>query len=167
MEWLKQITILQEQDMDDMEKLQQRMLASLPDARWYFPNTHEEFVDDVHCGNAWGIRVEGKLIALGVACSGEKHPGGSYALKLGKKAEGTFDFRDIMVDPAYRRQGIHKAFFAFFREKALEEGCTAMFATVDPENLPSRTSFEKAGFHAVAQMPAYDGRVRNYYQWDL
>lgn len=167
MDWITQMIPLGETDVNDMMTLQSRMLASLPDSRWYFPNTREEFEDDVRCGNAWGIRMSGKLVALGVACNGSIHPGGSYAAKLGRSMEGTFDFRDVMVDPDYRRQGIHSAFLNFFRKKALEEHCTVMYATVDPKNVPSRTSFEKAGFQAMATMPAYDGRIRTYYMWHL
>lgn len=163
-DWLGRIAPLTAQDVPAMLALQQRMMAALPDPRWYFANTPEEFVDDTAHGFAYGIRQGGELIALGVACEGARHPGGSYAAVVGDAAPATFDFRDMIVDPAFRRQGIHSAYFAFFRRQAEEMGAAAIYATVDPDNAPSWRSFEKAGYRRVMVRNAYDGRIRAYYR---
>ena len=166
-DWLGRIAPLTVQDVPAMLALQDRMLSALPDSRWYFPNTREEFVDDTSHGFAFGIRQGGGLIALGVACEGARHPGGSYAAVVGDLSPVTFDFRDMIVDPAFRRQGIHSAYFTFFRGQAEGLGAAAIYATVDPDNAPAWHSFEKAGYRRVLLRPAYDGRIRAYYRLGL
>lgn len=166
-DWLARMAPLAARDVPEMLALQSRMLADLPCERWYFPNVEAEFAADCAAGFATGIRAEGRLIALGVACLGSLHPGGSYAAVVGDDPAHTFDFRDVMVDPAWRRQGIHSAYLALYRARAEAAGCTAVYATVDPDNAPSWRSFEKAGFRRVLVRPAYDGRVRAYYRLAL
>ncbi len=163
-DWLSRMVPLTEADVPQMLMLQEKMLLALPDKRWYFPNAPEEFAQDTRCGYACGLWEKGALIAFGVACAGETHPGGCYAAKVGDESARSFDFRDVIVDPAWRRQGIHSAFLTFFRRRAEALGCRAMYATVDPDNVPSFRSFEKAGFVRLRVMPAYDGRIRAYYR---
>lgn len=167
MDWRARMAPLAARDVPDMLALQSRMLADLPMKRWYFPNVEAEFIADCNDGFATGIRMDGRLIALGVACAGSCHPGGSYAAVVGDDPARTFDFRDVMVDPAWRRQGIHSAYLALYREQAQAAGCTAVYATVDPDNEPSWRAFEKAGFRRLLVCPAYDGRIRAYYRLAL
>ena len=115
-----------------------------------------------------GIWQEGKLIALAFARLGTASGSHSYALRTGAPtAEGTLDFCDVMVDAAWRRQGIHKAIHQFVMAMAKANGCHAIYCTVDPANIPSRSSFEHQGYRAICEKQAYDGRPRVYYQLTL
>ena len=87
-----------------------------------------------------------------------------YAQDVGDLPEGSFCFVDVMVDPDFRRQGFHTRLLEIYRNRAEAMGCRAIYATVDPDNIPSRKSFEKAGYLPLLIKPAYDGRPRVYYR---
>jgi len=159
-DWSEHVIALTEEDAQDMFALEQAVLADLPDPRWYYPSTAQEFAAQARAGHAWGIRMGGRLIALNIImrCS-EAHDGG-YAAKLGRSDVNSMNFEDIMVDSSWRRQGIHSFFITRSIEQARAWGCPAIYATVDPDNLPSLRAFEKHGFRIVAQMDTYDGRPR-------
>lgn len=166
-DWPALMRPLTEADLPAMMALQDVMLSVLPDPRWYFPSTTEQFAVEVRAGHATGVFVDGDMAAFGIASPGQSHRTESYALRVGEDPADTFDFQDIMVHPAFRRQGIHSAFLAKYRAEALALGCRALYATVDPDNAPSWRSFEKAGFRRLLIQPAYDGRIRAYYRLDL
>ncbi|MBR4081024.1 MAG: GNAT family N-acetyltransferase [Clostridia bacterium] len=155
------------EDLPAMMALQSAMLAALPDPRWYFPSTEEQFAVEVRAGHATGVFLQDRLIAFGIASPGQQHRTESYALRVDEDPADTFDFQDVMVHPDFRRQGIHSAFLARYRAEAEALGCRAVYATVDPDNAPSWRSFEKAGFRRLRIQPAYDGRIRAYYRLDL
>lgn len=158
--WLALITPLTEQDAPDMYALEQAMLATLPSPRWYYTSTQEEFAQQARAGHAWGIRMEGRLIAMNILLpSWEAHDGG-YPQKLGLDDPRSMNFEDVIVDEAWRRQGIHHAFLRRSVQQASAWGCTTIYATVDPDNLPSLRAFERFGFQVIAQQPTYDGRPR-------
>lgn len=155
---------LNEADLSALMALQQRMAAALPDPRWYYQSTEAQFASDMHAGYMLGAYDHGQLIVMGSLLPGGGDGECQYARDLGHEPTGTMNFCDVMVDPGYRRQGLHSLLLETFRTTALEQGCHAIYATVDPENLPSRRSFEKAGYEALALRPAYDGRPRVYYR---
>lgn len=161
-DWLSLITPLTEADAPAMYRLEQRTLSALPSPRWYFPSTEAELADQVRLGHAVGIREAGKLIALNILVPAKEAHHGGYAAVLGRHEPRSLDFEDVMVDPAWRRQGIHSAFLARAEAEARRLGCTAVYATVDPDNQPSLGAFLKAGYREAARRPAYDGRPRVY-----
>ena len=106
-------------------------------------------------------------------------PGGRVAIltfhsgedKLVKKAlkegyrEGIYsDYAKDVVRPSARGQGMHTAFLRLFEKMARTNGGYAVYATVDPENGPSRRNFERAGYQCMVEKPAYDGRARRFYR---
>ena len=152
-------------DLPAMMALQAEMAAALPSPRWYVTSTEAEFLRDVQAGQVTGIYMQGELAAFAsLAEGGGAH---SYASILGRKETRTLDFRDVMVSPRFRRRGIHSFFLRMAEERARALGAQAMYATVDPENLPSRSSFEKAGWQALETRAAYDGRLRVFYRKGL
>ena len=159
--WEQHMTHLTEADGEAMFALQQRVLAQLPSPRWYYPSKVEEFASHAALGHAWGLRVEGCLIALNIAVPSWESDHG-YAACVGRDERSSLDFQDMMVNPDFRRQGIHSFFLTLQERRAREQGMTAMYATVDPDNLPSLRAFEKAGFVILQQQSAYDGRPRCY-----
>jgi len=166
-DWLKLMRPLTEADLPAMMALQALMLQVLPDPRWYFPSTQEQFAMEVCAGHAEGICMDGKLIAFGIASPGRQHRTDSYAACVGDDPADTYDFQDIMVHPDFRRRGIHSAYLSKYRARAEQLGCRAVYATVDPDNEPSWRAFEKAGFRRLLIKAAYDGRIRAYYRLDL
>lgn len=158
---------LRPEDIDGIMALQQRVVDSLPDPRWYYTSTAEEFLRDMAAGCMLGVRAEGRLIAMGSAIPAARGEHVRYAGDLGQPWLNTLSFSDVMVDPDFRRRGIHTTFLQRFLTYATDMGFTAIYATVDPDNIPSRRAFEKAGYQAIAQQPAYDGRPRVYYRLTL
>ena len=161
-DWLSRMIPLTEADAPDMYRLEQRMLSALPSPRWYYPSDEAEFAAQARLGHATGIREEGKLIALNILVPAEEAHHGGYAAVLGRHEPRSLNFEDVMVDPGWRRQGIHSAFLARAEAEARRLGCTAVYATVDPDNQPSLGAFLKAGYREAARQPAYDGRPRVY-----
>lgn len=165
--WRAQMIRLDEGDLDDMMALQSRMVAALPSPRWYFTSSRDEFAQEVRDGRVTGIRGEDGLIALCIFHKAAENPDNCYAARVGRRETTSVDFQDVMVDPAWRRRGIHSAFLALCEENARREGLSAVYATVDPDNAPSCGAFEKAGYRRIAVQPAYDGRIRAYYRLAL
>lgn len=161
-DWSRFRVQLTEADLPAMMALQADMAAALPNPRWYFTSSQEEFAGEVAAGRVQGIRVHGELAAFAIAAPGGGE--GSYAAILGRDEPHSLDFQDVMVSPAYRRRGIHSYFLALFEQQARAQQMTAMYATVDPDNLPSLRSFEKAGWKRLTVRSAYDGRIRAYYR---
>ena len=153
-------------DAMDMVALQQEMLDALPNTRWYFPSSMEEYADKAAKGFALGLRENGRLVALHIAIPAgmDEH---SYAEILGHDEANTLDFQDIIVSVTHRRRGIHSFFLALQEQEARRKGLRAIYATVDPENEPSLRAFLKAGYVVVDQREAYDGRPRCFLQLDL
>ena len=54
-----------------------------------------------------------------------------------------------------------------FLHRASTLGYKTIYATVDPDNLPSLRSFEKAGYRQIAEKNVYDGRLRVFVQLKL
>ena len=161
---------LTEADIDDVMAFAARVYDRLPDKRWYYLSDREEFLDSIRRGWMIGLRKDGRLIAMADGATGEaRRAAGShdYATAVGDPVADTFDFLDMMVDPGCRRMGIHTAVTVLFRRQAEALGCRAMYCTIDPDNVPCRRCMEKAGYEAVTQQPAYDGRPRVYYRLKL
>lgn len=161
MDWRQQIVPLQACDGAAMYALEQEMFAALPDSRWYFGSSKEEFALQASQGHAWGIWQDGRLIALNVLVPAARAHHGGYAAILGRDDPDSLNFEDVMVSPAWRRQGIHSAMISHARSL----GYASVYATVDPDNLPSLRAFEKAGFSALEQRLTYDGRPRVFLHW--
>ncbi len=146
-----------------MLALQQQVMAALPDPSWYFPSEEWEFADATEAGEAVGAFDGDQLVAFAEMTPGPRRGERSYAAKLGLPVEGSFDFHDVMVSPAYRRRGIHTAFLRLFDTLARQGGGSAIYATVDPGNAPSWRNFERFGYRVLCTMAAYDGRMRRFY----
>lgn len=154
-------------DIPAMMQLQDEVLALLPDPSWYYPAEEWEFTMATEAGEAYGYFSGNQLVAYAEMSPGEKRGEHSYAVKLGKAPERTYDFHDVMVAPEMRRRGIHNAFLRRFEALARQNGAVAIYATVDPGNGPSYRNFERAGYVNERTMPAYDGRLRRFYRLDL
>lgn len=150
-------------DEYEMLELEEEMLRALPDPAWYYPSDIEEFREVCEEGSGCGFFDDGRLIGLAVCSNGDVRGELSYARKIGHDPENTWDFRDVIISPAYRLRGLHRAFLRFFTDKAREAGARAMYCTIDPNNTPSVAGFTRAGFALVKVQPAYDGRLRGYY----
>lgn len=158
---------LTREDLEEVLELQQIVLSGLPDPSWYVTCTVQEHETNLSVGDVFACRAEKKLIGFAVLSKWDTRGENAYAAKLGQPAENSFDVRDVMVHPDYRRRGIHSAFLRLFMEIARAQGGEALYATIDPDNFPSVKSFEKAGFQHVKTQPAYDGRPRRYYRKEL
>lgn len=158
---------LDTQDAQAMLALEKEMLAALPDESWYYPSDLDDFIKVGQEGSGYGYFDNGKLVALAVCSQGEPRGELSYARKIGHDPIGTWDFRDVMIEPKYRRRGLHTAFLQLYEDMARRDGAKAFYATIDPSNLPSIASFQKAGYTLQKTQPAYDGRLRGYYRKTL
>ena len=144
-------------------KMQETIMAKLPDPRWYFPSDEGEFLESINTGYTYALMEGEKMAAFAMCIPHTLRQDKSYAKKCDLPTEGSYDFCDIMVHPDYRKKGIHSFFLTFFHKLAKKEGGTSIYATCDPENAPSFRNFEKAGYRCFVTKPAYDGRMRRYY----
>ena len=147
--------------------LQADMLDALPDSRWYYPSPAIVFEACCIRGETFGF-FRGKMLAgFGTLTPWYIRPESCYAHKAGEDPHHTMDFQDVMVSPAFRRRGIHSALLALFDRIARQEKATALYCTIAPENEPSISSFQKAGYHLLKTQPAYEGMLRGYYRKEL
>ncbi len=161
------LRLLTMQDVPAMLALQDTVLAALEEASWYFPSEEWEFVDGVQAEEAWGYFDGEELIGFAIMTPGERRGEHSYARMLGRPAEASFDFHDVMVAPRMRRRGVQSAFIAMLNAYAQHNGGHAVYCTVDPGNGASWRNFERFGYRVVCTKPAYDGRMRRFYKLDL
>lgn len=154
-------------DMPALLALCRVVEASLPDPEWYYVMEDAGFILCCERGEVYGFFDGERLAGFAILTPWHIRGDGCYAAKVGDAPENTFDFQDVMIDPAYRRRGLHTAFIGRFADMAREEGGTAMYCTVSPKNLPSKRSFEKSGFTLLLEQPAYQGWTRGYYRKTL
>lgn len=153
---------LTEKELPQMKALAERVMASLPNKRWYFycDGDPQQWLEE---GKVIGCLEQEKLVGLAAYSLAENRMAHSYAAIVGDKPFGSIDFHDIMIDEEHRRRGIHTEFCHRIRQEALSLGKHGIYLTIDPENLPSRAAFEKNGYLCRLTQPAYDGRIRCYY----
>ncbi|HNW87847.1 MAG TPA: GNAT family N-acetyltransferase [Candidatus Limiplasma sp.] len=154
-------------DTQAIMTLQAAMLAALPDPTWYYPSEAELFERCCERGESIGFISGATLAGFGTLTPWYIRPTTCYAKKIGAPAENTFDFQDVMVDPAYRRRGIHRALLALFERMTRDAGGLALYCTIAPDNVPSVASFQKAGYACVKVQPAYEGMLRGYFRKTL
>lgn len=151
-------------DVPAMLALQREVMEALPDPRWYFPSDEAEFLQVVSADEGFAYFDGETLLGFAELTPGELRGSHSYAASLKQPVSGSFDFHDVMVRPSARGQGMHTAFLRLFEKMARTNGGYAVYATVDPENGPSRRNFERAGYQCMVEKPAYDGRARRFYR---
>ncbi len=152
-----------ETDVQSLLDLQAIVFETLEDPTWYYPSDFEEFLEAISLGAVFGYFQDDMLCGFGMLTPETARGERSYAIKIGKAREGTYDLHDVMVHPKYRCRGMHTKLLGLFEEMAREAGAQAIYATVDPENGASYRNFERAGYVSLATKPAYDGRLRRYY----
>lgn len=162
-DWISRMVPLIETDAPAMYALMQEMFLRLPDPRWYYGSTQEELAEQARLGNAAGIWQEGRLVAMNILVPARIAHDGGYAAILGLDDPDSLNFEDVVVAHDYQRRGIHSAFL----HRAGKLGYKTIYATVDPDNLPSLRSFEKAGYRQIAEKNVYDGRPRVFVQLKL
>lgn len=147
--------------------LQAAMLGALPDPHWYYPSP--AFVFEACCirGETFGFFQGETLAGFGTLTPWYIRPESCYAHKAGDDPHHTMDFQDVMVAPTFRRRGIHTALLTLFDKIARQENATALYCTIAPENEPSISSFQKAGYRWLKTQPAYEGMLRGYYRKEL
>lgn len=162
-DWLSRMVTLTEADAPAMYALMQDMFAHLPDKRWYYGSTQEELAEQARAGNAVGIWEGDRLVAMNILVPARMAHHGGYAAQIGLDDPDSLNFEDVMVAVDHQRQGIQSAFLA----RARSLGYKTIYATVDPENVPSLRSFEKAGYAPVARKDIYDGRPRVFMRLEV
>jgi len=160
----RQLTFADAQAIMD---LQTAMLVTLPNPTWYYPSEKELFEACCERGESFGFFNGQALAGFGTLTPWYIRPQTCYAAKVCEPIENTFDFQDVMVSTGYRRLGIHSALLAFFDQIAREAGGIAIYCTIAPDNLPSVSSFQKAGYRCVKVQPAYEGMLRGYFRKTL
>ena len=162
-DWFSRMVPLKEQDGPAMYALMQEMFEHLPDPRWYYGSTQEELEEQARMGFATGIWEGERLVAMNFLVPAHLADHGGYAAQLGHDSTNSLNYDGIVVAPDYKRRGIQSAFL----ERARKLGYKTIYATVDPENVPSLASFEKAGYVRVAQENIFDGRPRVFMKLDV
>lgn len=154
-------------DAEAIMALQTEMLGALPARHWYYPSPKSMFEACCKRGESFGFFDGSRLAGFGTLTPWYIRPESNYASKIGENPANTFDFQDVMVGPAYRRRGIHRALLSLFDRLTREAGGVAIYCTIAPDNLPSVTSFTRAGYVCVREQPAYEGMIRGYFRKQL
>jgi len=154
-------------DTPAMMALQADMQNALPDPHWYYVSPAIVFEACCVRGEVFGFWDGETLAGFGILTPWYIRPEDCYAHKVGDDPHHTLDFQDVMVSPAYRRRGIHSALLALFDQIARQQNAAALYCTIAPENVPSVSSFEKAGYQWLKTQPAYEGMPRGYYRKTL
>lgn len=154
-------------DADAIMALQAEMLAALPDPTWYYPSPRALFAACCARGESFGFFAGESLAGFGTLTPWYIRPETCYAVKVSQPSEHTFDFQDVMVAPAFRRRGIHRALLAFFERLTRTQGGVALYCTIAPANIPSVASFTQAGYVCLCEQPAYEGMIRGYFRKSL
>lgn len=161
------LRVLTPEDRYRMMAVRDAVIPALPDPRWYFAMEDHEIDEWLAAGSVVGYLDGDVLAGFASIMPWHMRTGHAYAEILGEEPENTYDFHDVMVQPAYRGHRMHQHFLQMFTDMARSLGGRAIYATVDPDNAPSWYNFEKAGYRCVLTQPAYDGRIRRYYKLQL
>ena len=160
-DWLSRMAPLAEEDAPAMYDLMQEMFAHLPDPRWYYGSTLEELAEQARMGHAVGIWEGSRLVAMNILVPAREAHHGGYAARLGIDDPDSLNYEDVIVAPDFQRRGIQRAFL----DRARGMGYRTIYATVDPDNIPSLSSFEKAGYVQLRRQNTYDGRPRVFLRY--
>lgn len=160
------LRVLLPQDRAHMQALRDAVMAALPDPRWYFSMEDEEIDQWLSQRSAVGYFAGDVLAGFAAITPWNERGEHAYARVLGEPVEGTYDFHDVMVHPAYRGHRMHQQLLKLATASVRALGGRALYCTVDPDNSASWHNFEKEGYRCVCTQPAYDGRLRRYYKGD-
>lgn len=141
---MKQLTV---RDAAALDALIAVIEETLPNEAFWLPLdkvAHDHFFDPAWT-EFWGMFDGDRLVAASALFFNEYEYGDTLAL-LGGALTGVAEIGRCMVHPDYRGNGLMYRLNCHLAEVARDRGYACLLATVHPDNLPSRRTFEKMGF---------------------
>lgn len=155
------------ESMRNIASLQERAVAALPDRRLFYPLSREELLESLYLDEAAGIFTEeNELVAFALVVNNRKSDR-SLASDADTAPEQTLTFDVVVVDEKWRGHSFHRRFIDWAVSLAKEKGATTLLATVDPDNIPSKSNFIAKGFRVQATLSKYASLPRNLLRLDI
>jgi ribosomal protein S18 acetylase RimI-like enzyme len=103
------------------------------------PYPKEKFLDDIHNRLVYTARLHGCVMGYVLLSFVQKGGAGTVEKKM-------LRLESVVVDEAFRRQGIGKQIIADVRALGKAFGCSELILGVHPENDAAVTFYQKCGF---------------------
>ncbi len=148
------------EDVLDIVKLQERVVAALPSPDMYYPLSREELFESLHLDRLIGIYDHEHLVAMALLVS--NRPGSrNLAADFNIQSSDAITFDVVIVDPDARGFGFHRTCIDYAEQVARDLGAGNILATVDPDNPHSLNNFLAKGFSIVDTRVKYGGLQRH------
>ncbi|MGM9859521.1 MAG: GNAT family N-acetyltransferase [Muribaculaceae bacterium] len=148
------------EDVLDIVKLQERVVAALPSPDMYYPLSREELFESLHLDHLVGIYDDDHLVAMALLVS--NRPGSrNLAADFGIPPADAITFDVVIVDPEARGYGFHRTCIDYAVNVARDLGAGNILATVDPANPHSLNNFLAKGFSIIDTRIKYAGLQRH------
>lgn len=157
-------------DLDSVVTLQDEVISTLENPKHLYRTSKEDFVEIVKDSKnlSCGCFDNHKLVAYAFFTFPE------WDFKVFKKRfimprlhRGNMYFKVVVVDEAYRNNGIHSSFLEVAKEYAGFYKVKRIIATVHPGNKISNHVFQKSEFELIKVRELHNGEPRNIYEYKL
>ena len=164
---LKQLNFREcnEQNIDEILHLQDRVIASLPDKSLLRKNTVEMFCECVKSPNySVGVWHEDTLVGIAILYypADESEDLSHLLVSAVDTTVKSANYKLCMVDKNYRGNGLQVFLGEMLESRAKETGVKMLCATVSPDNEYSRNNMLKLGFSIDSRHEKY-GSIRDVF----
>ena len=151
---------LTDRDLEDIMKLQEECVATLPDPSLFYPLSRDELEESLRLDIVIGAFTGSVPVAVAIIVANRKSPRNLGSV-LGYKSEQAYTFDAVMVLPRWRGHGLQSSLLRQCMEIAQEARVARIVATVSPDNKYSLANFKKLGFEIVTTSEKYGGLIRH------
>ena len=140
--------------IDNILKLQYKIINELKIKSHFIANDRDFFTEVIHNRDSifLGLFDKSKLIAYCLVLK-DIDDYIKYFSDFGiTPALKSANFDIVVVDPAYRGEGLHRLFIDTVIEQMINEKYQEIYCTVHPDNSYSLSNFTKKGFKKVADI---------------
>ena len=148
-------------EMDEILKLQDRVMEALPDKSLLYPLSRAELMESLQLDYLAGAYSDEGDFA-GFCLLVKNRPGNrNLASDFGANNKESITFDMVAVAPEWRGYGLQQHFIDWSLEIAESCGAKYIHATVNPLNSHSKDNFLKRGFKVHATTSKYGGLTRD------
>ena len=154
-----------DENIDEILDLQDRVIASLPDKSLLRKNTVEMFGECVTAPNySVGVWHEKTLVGIGILYFAKDETEDLSQLLIGveNSTVKSANYKLCMVDKNYRGNGLQVRLGKMLEDRAKECGVKLLCSTVSPDNEYSRNNMLKLGYTINSRHEKY-GSVRDLF----
>ena len=152
-------------DLEDILRLQEEVIASLMDKNLLRRNTEQMFIECLQNPNyTVGVRHEGRLVALSILYFPKDENEDLTHLLSGVEYNGikSANLKLCMVAKDYRGNGLQVYLGKMLERRAKEQGVELLCSTVSPDNEYSQNNLRKLGYAVNSRHKKY-GSIRDLF----